>query len=115
MNLATTLAERAPLPDGLTLSAIDFFCGQTRKQLAKTSRLEEDSFARDMDAYPIAAHTDAAMPSTMKSPMNSSASSWARSANIPAVFIPAPKRPWPRRRPSRSWTPAITPTSRTAR
>ena len=60
MNLATTLAERAPLPDGLTLSAIDFFCGQTRRQLAKASRLEEDSFARDMDAYPIAAHTDAA-------------------------------------------------------
>ena len=60
MNLATTLAERAPLPDGLTLSAIDFFCGQTRRQLAKAPRLEEDSFARDMDAYPIAAHTDAA-------------------------------------------------------
>ena len=36
MNLATTLAERAPLPDGLTLSAIDFFCGQTRRQLAKS-------------------------------------------------------------------------------
>jgi len=58
MNLATTLAERAPLPDGLTLSAIDFFCGQTRRQLAKSSPLDEDSFARDMDAYPIAAHTD---------------------------------------------------------
>ena len=60
MTLATMLAERAPLPDGLTLSAIDFFCGQTRRQLAKTSSFEEDSFARDMDAYPIAAHTDAA-------------------------------------------------------
>ncbi len=60
MNLATTLAERAPLPDGLTLSAIDFFCGQTRRQLAKTSPLEEAGFARDMDAYPIAAHADAA-------------------------------------------------------
>jgi cyclopropane-fatty-acyl-phospholipid synthase len=60
MNLATTLAERAPLPDGLTLSAIDFFCGQTRRQLARTPPREEDSFARDMDAYPIAAHTDAA-------------------------------------------------------
>ena len=60
MNLATTLAERAPLPDGLTLSAIDFFCGQTRRQLAKTSALDEDSFARDMDGFPIAVHTDAA-------------------------------------------------------
>jgi len=60
MNLATTLAERAPLPDGLTLSAIDFFCGQTKRQLAKAPAPEEDRFARDMDAYPIAVHTDAA-------------------------------------------------------
>ena len=59
MNLATTLAERAPLPDGLTLSAIDFLCGQTKRQLAKATPDESD-FARAMDAFPIAAHTDAA-------------------------------------------------------
>jgi cyclopropane-fatty-acyl-phospholipid synthase len=58
MNLATTLAERAPLPDGLTLSAIDFFCGQTKRLLAKSSPLDEHSFAREMDAYPIAVNTD---------------------------------------------------------
>ena len=60
MNLATALAERAPLPDSLTLAAIDVFCGQTRRQLAKTSPLAEDSFARDMTAFPIAVHADAA-------------------------------------------------------
>ncbi len=58
MNLATTLAERAPLPDALTLSAIDFFCGQVRHQLARSPEVDELGFAAGMDAYPIAVHTD---------------------------------------------------------
>ncbi|MEI9903656.1 MAG: hypothetical protein WDN06_06475 [Asticcacaulis sp.] len=59
MNLATTLAERAPLPDGLTLAAIDFLCGRTKRQL-QGSESDEAAFAADMVNYPIAAHTDAA-------------------------------------------------------
>lgn len=59
MNLATTLAERAPLPDGLTLSAIDWLCGQTRKQLARDPSAEA-GFAATMGDYPIAVHADAA-------------------------------------------------------
>ncbi len=59
MNLATTLAERAPLPDGLTLSAIDWLCGRTRKQLARAPS-DEARFAAAMGDYPIAVHADAA-------------------------------------------------------
>ena len=59
MNLATTLAERAPLPDGLTLAAIDFLCGRTKRHL-QGSESDEAAFAADMVNYPIAAHTDAA-------------------------------------------------------
>ncbi len=59
MNLATTLAERAPLPDGLTLAAIDFLCGRTKRQL-QGSESDEAAFAAGMVNYPIAAHTDAA-------------------------------------------------------
>ncbi len=58
MNLAT-IAERAPLPDGLTLAAIDLLCGQTRRQLTGMGQ-DEAVFAADMVNYPIAAHTDAA-------------------------------------------------------
>ena len=59
MNLATTLAERVPLPDGLTLAAIDFLCGQTKRQLEHQAG-DEAAFAADMVNHPIAAHTDAA-------------------------------------------------------
>jgi cyclopropane-fatty-acyl-phospholipid synthase len=59
MNLATTLAERAPLPDGLTLSAIDWLCGRTRKQLERDPS-DEAQFAAAMGDYPIAVHADAA-------------------------------------------------------
>ena len=44
MNLATTLAERAPLPDGMTLTAIDLLCGRTRRQLSRASEIEERDF-----------------------------------------------------------------------
>ena len=58
MNLAI-IAERAPLPDGLTLAAIDFLCGQTRRQLGREVA-DEAAFAAAMGDYPIAAHADAA-------------------------------------------------------
>ena len=60
MNLATALAERAPLPDGLTLFAIDFLCGRTRRQLEKGDPSDEAAFAAGMSDYPIAVYTDAA-------------------------------------------------------
>ncbi|MBW8734750.1 MAG: class I SAM-dependent methyltransferase [Asticcacaulis sp.] len=60
MNLATTFAERAPLPDSVTLFAIDWLCGQTRRQLEKQAPSTEAEFAAGMADYPIAAHTDAA-------------------------------------------------------
>lgn len=60
MNIATTLAERAPVPDSLTLFAIDWLCGQTRRQLDKLDPSDEAAFAAGMADYPIAVHTDAA-------------------------------------------------------
>ncbi len=60
MSLATALAERAPLPDGLTLFAIDVLCGQTRRQLEKGDPSDEAAFAAAMADFPIAVHTDAA-------------------------------------------------------
>ncbi len=56
MNLAT-LAERAPIPDGVTLTAIDWLCGQTNRHLLKTEEVEERAFVPRMGAYPIATNT----------------------------------------------------------
>jgi cyclopropane-fatty-acyl-phospholipid synthase len=60
MTFATTLAERAPLPDGLTLFAIDLLCGRTRRHLDRLDPSDEAAFAAGMSDYPIAVHTDAA-------------------------------------------------------
>ena len=59
MSLATTIAERAPLPNGLTLAAIDYLCGKTLQQLASEPS-DEAAFAAAMSDYPVAVHTDAA-------------------------------------------------------
>ena len=58
-QLATALAERAPLPDGLTLAAIDFLVGRSKRHM-RGSAMEEAAFADSMNAYPIAVQTDAA-------------------------------------------------------
>ena len=58
MDLAA-LAERMPLPDGLTLAAIDLLCGQTKRHLAAQPGDEAD-FAAAMADFPIAVYTDAA-------------------------------------------------------
>ena len=63
MNLlASTIgaAERAPLPDGLTLAGIDWLVGRTRHKLAHTPQSDEEAFVAAMEGYPIAAHADAA-------------------------------------------------------
>ncbi len=59
MNLATTIAERTPLPNGLTLTAIDWLVGRSKRQIAQAA-MPEDSFVAAMNDYPIAAHTEAA-------------------------------------------------------
>lgn len=55
---AIDAAERAPLPDGLTLAGIDFLCGRMKRKLMATPPESEDIFVRTMDDYPIATHTD---------------------------------------------------------
>ena len=57
---AINLAERLPLPDGLTLSGIDFLVGRTRRRLAQAAPEDEARFVDDMEAYPVAIHTDKA-------------------------------------------------------
>ncbi|MBX9458235.1 MAG: cyclopropane-fatty-acyl-phospholipid synthase family protein [Rhizobium sp.] len=58
--LAINAAERAPMPDSVTLAGIDFLCARTRKRLAETPAEAEDAFARSMSAFPVAIHTDEA-------------------------------------------------------
>ena len=59
MNLATTLAERTPLPNGLTLAAIGWLVGRSKRQIAEAA-MPEEAFVAAMNAYPVAVHSDAA-------------------------------------------------------
>jgi len=59
MSLATALAERAPLPNAVTLAAIDFLVGRSKREIASKA-LPEDAFAAAMSDYPVAVHADAA-------------------------------------------------------
>ncbi|EGF93233.1 cyclopropane-fatty-acyl-phospholipid synthase family protein [Asticcacaulis biprosthecium C19] len=56
MSLLAAAAERAPIPDAVTLATIDWLVGQTKRQLARDA-LAEDSFASAMGDYAIAEHT----------------------------------------------------------
>lgn len=58
--LAITAAERAPVPDSVTLAGIDFLCGRTKRRLAETPASVEEVFARAMTDFPVATHTDEA-------------------------------------------------------
>lgn len=58
--LAINAAERAPVPDSVTLAGIDFLCARTKRRLAETPEDGEEAFARGMSAFPVATHTDAA-------------------------------------------------------
>jgi len=58
--LAINAAERAPLPDAITLAGIDYLCGRTRKRLADVGPAEEEAFAATMKYYPVAVHTEEA-------------------------------------------------------
>jgi cyclopropane-fatty-acyl-phospholipid synthase len=52
-------AERAPLPDAIISTGIDFLVGKTKARL-ENAPYEEDKFAKDMANFPIATHTDEA-------------------------------------------------------
>ena len=57
---AINLAERLPLPDSVTLSGIDFLVGRTRRRLEHAPFEDEARFVDEMEAYPVAVHTDKA-------------------------------------------------------
>jgi cyclopropane-fatty-acyl-phospholipid synthase len=52
--------EDAPLPDFVSRAAIDHLVGDARRRLAEAPEDLDATFAREMTAYPIAAHTEAA-------------------------------------------------------
>ena len=51
------IAERLPLPDGMTLAGIDWLVGRTRARLWTQDQTNSAQFAKDMQNYPIAIHT----------------------------------------------------------
>lgn len=57
---ATRFAERAPVPDSLSLMAIDFLCARTARKLRDSGPDEEARFAEQMESFSIALHADAA-------------------------------------------------------
>jgi cyclopropane-fatty-acyl-phospholipid synthase len=63
MNFAAAMAdvaERLPIPDGLTRKGIAGLVGRTDRKLSDASDTTERAFALDMARLPIALHTDAA-------------------------------------------------------
>lgn len=58
--LAINAAERAPVPDSVTLAGIDFLCARTKRRLAEIPAEVEGAFARAMTDFPVATHTDEA-------------------------------------------------------
>jgi cyclopropane-fatty-acyl-phospholipid synthase len=60
LAFAVNAAERAPLPDSLTLAGIDFLCGRTKRRLRTVPPETELAFAAAMRDYPVAVHTDEA-------------------------------------------------------
>jgi cyclopropane-fatty-acyl-phospholipid synthase len=57
---ATRFAERAPLPDSLTLMGVDFLCARTARKLRAVDPEADARFAAEMERHAIALHTDAA-------------------------------------------------------
>jgi cyclopropane-fatty-acyl-phospholipid synthase len=60
LAFAINTAERAPLTDGMTLAAIDFLCGRTKRKLASAPEEAEHAFLETMKHFPVATHTDEA-------------------------------------------------------
>jgi len=57
---ASYVAERFPLPDAMIRAGVAALVSRTDRDLSGADAMAEDLFARDMDNYPIAIHTDAA-------------------------------------------------------
>lgn len=57
---AINAAEKAPIPDSVTLAGIDFLVGRTNRRLENVPPQQEASFVATMGDYPVATHTDAA-------------------------------------------------------
>jgi cyclopropane-fatty-acyl-phospholipid synthase len=60
LAFAINAAERAPLPDSVTLAGIDFLVGRTKRRLSVVPQETEAAFAMAMRHYPVATHTDEA-------------------------------------------------------
>jgi cyclopropane-fatty-acyl-phospholipid synthase len=60
IGASVRLAERMPLPDGLTRAAIHLLCARTNQGLKRLDARATPDFARDMASFAIAEHTDAA-------------------------------------------------------
>lgn len=60
VSSATRLVEQTPLPDFVTNLGVRFLVGRTRKRLALLPAQCARDFVRDMEGYPIAAHSDTA-------------------------------------------------------
>jgi cyclopropane-fatty-acyl-phospholipid synthase len=58
LAFAIDAAERAPLPDSLTLAGIDYLCGRTKRRLSLVPDETEAAFTTAMRYYPVATHTD---------------------------------------------------------
>jgi len=60
LAFAINAAERAPLPDSVTLAGIDFLVGRTKRRLSVVPAETEAGFTTAMRDYPVAIHTDEA-------------------------------------------------------
>ncbi|WP_254070627.1 cyclopropane-fatty-acyl-phospholipid synthase family protein [Acidisphaera sp. L21] len=57
ISLGTAAVERLPLPDPITRRGVSFLVGRTARRMSQQPNFDSQ-FASDMDAHPIAIHTD---------------------------------------------------------
>ncbi len=57
LAFAINTAERAPMPDGISLAAIDFLCSRMKRRLISTTDDAEQAFVDALDRLPVAIHT----------------------------------------------------------
>jgi cyclopropane-fatty-acyl-phospholipid synthase len=57
LAFAINTAERTPIPDGISLAAIDLLCSRMKRRLLSTTNEAEQAFVDEMDRFPVATHT----------------------------------------------------------
>ena len=57
LAFAINTAERTPMPDGISLAAIDLLCSRMKRRLMSTTTEAEQAFVDEMDRFPVATHT----------------------------------------------------------